>query len=153
MRLEKRHFSPPQQSQEHSVVKLGASDLQGILDLYDKAYPGNWFDPRMLATGQYLGIEDGGTLIAIAGIHVYSPTYQVAALGNITTHPRFRGKGLSTYLTAVLCRQLFQNVDWIGLNVAASNTPAIRCYKKIGFAEHSKYEEVLVKSREPVAGG
>ena len=144
MKLEKDLFSPVLEPQSQRAIHLQQGDLQRILTLYKDAYPGNWFDPRMLETGQYLGIEDAGRLVAAAGIHVYSPQYKVAALGNITTHPDFRGKGLSTLLTSSLCRQLFETVDWIGLNVAQSNIAAIRCYSKIGFVEHCRYEEILV---------
>jgi ribosomal protein S18 acetylase RimI-like enzyme len=147
MKLEKDQFSPAPELQSQRVIQLKQGDLERVLTLYDQAYPGNWFDPRMLETGQYLGIEDAERLVAVAGIHVYSPQYKVAALGNITTHPDFRGTGLSTRLTSSLCRQLFETVDWIGLNVAQSNRAAIRCYSKIGFVEHSRYEEILVTGR------
>jgi ribosomal protein S18 acetylase RimI-like enzyme len=147
MKLERDLLSPVLEPQSQRAIHLQQGDLQRILTLYKDAYPGNWFDPRMLETGQYLGIEDAGRLVAAAGIHVYSTQYKVAALGNITTHPDFRGKGLSTLLTSSLCRQLFETVDWIGLNVAQSNIAAIRCYSKIGFVEHCRYEEILVTGR------
>ena len=147
MKLEKDRFSPALEPQNQRVIHLRQGDLQRVLTLYREAYPGNWFDPRMLETGQYLGIEDAGRLVAVAGIHVFSPQYKVVALGNITTHPAFRGKGLSTLLTSSLCRQLFETVDWIGLNVAYGNHAAIRCYSKIGFVEHCRFEEILVTGR------
>ncbi len=65
---------------------LTAADLPALQTLYAAAYPGNWFDSRMLGTGQYVGIWQGDRLMAVAGIHVYSPSYKIAALGNITTH-------------------------------------------------------------------
>lgn len=52
---------------------LDADDLPALRRLYDVAYPGNWFDPRMLDTGQYVGVRDGGELVAVAGVHVFSP--------------------------------------------------------------------------------
>jgi len=143
-----RHSLPERfYGQNQRDIHLRQGDLQRVLTLYREAYPGNWFDPRMLETGQYLGIEDAGRLVAVAGIHVFSPQYKVVALGNITTHPAFRGKGLSTLLTSSLCRQLFETVDWIGLNVAYGNHAAIRCYSKIGFVEHCRFEEILVTGR------
>ena len=54
----------------------------------------------MLETGKYFGIRREGILVSVAGIHVYSPEYDVAALGNITTHPDFRGQGLGRKVTA-----------------------------------------------------
>ncbi len=147
MKLERDLFSPVLQPQSQRIIHLQQGDLRRILTLYRDAYPGNWFDPRMLETRQYLGFEEADRLVSVAGIHVYSPQYKVAALGNITTHPDFRGKGLSTWLTSSLCRQLFETVDWIGLNVAQSNNAAIRCYSKLGLVEHCRYEEILVMGR------
>jgi ribosomal protein S18 acetylase RimI-like enzyme len=145
MRLAREAFKLPSQPDRFEVVNLNEQDLARIHALYEKAYPENWFDPRMLATGQYLGIVQD-RLLAIAGIHVYSPVYRVAALGNIATDPDCRGEGLGTYLTGQLCRQLFDTVDRIGLNVRQSNQAAIRCYRQIGFVSHCQYEELLVQN-------
>jgi RimJ/RimL family protein N-acetyltransferase len=130
------------------VVRLAPADLPEIAALYDVAYPGHWFDPRMLQTGHYYGIRQGGgitkgggALLSVAGVHVYSPRYRVAALGNITTHPEARGRGLATLATAKLCQELLHSVDQIGLNVRADNASAIACYTKLGFTKIGEYGE------------
>ena len=124
-----------------SVERLEAADLPAIEALYAASYPGNWFDPRMIETGHYYGVRQGGALLSIAGVHVYSPQYRVAALGNITTHPEARGRGLATLATARLCQELLKTVDHIGLNVRADNASAITCYTKLGFTKTGSYEE------------
>lgn len=124
---------------------LGIQNLAEIQALYEASYPGNWFDPRMLETGQYVGLRDeNNSLISIAGIHVYSPAYKVAALGNITTRPDKRGQGLGTLVTAGLCKILLQTVNAIGLNVKADNQAAIHAYEKIGFEKVAVYHEWTV---------
>ncbi len=123
---------------------LSEADLPEILQLYAEAYPGNWFDARMLQTGQYIGIRRDGVLAAIAGIHVYSPRYRVAALGNVTTHPRWRGQGLAGAAVTQLCRRLLSTVDTITLNVKASNTSAIGVYSRLGFTLAAEYHEYHV---------
>lgn len=60
----------------------------------------------MIETGHYLGAFEGEEVVAIAGVHVYSERHRVAALGNVATHPRRRGQGLATAVTAALFRQL-----------------------------------------------
>jgi len=125
------------------AVLLSKENLNEILDLYKVSYPGNWFDPKMLETNQYFGIKKNNKLTCIAGIHVYSEKYKVAALGNITTHPEFRGKGFGKIVTAKLCLNLLKTVDHIGLNVAVDNLPAISVYKKLGFEIVSSYEEFM----------
>ena len=125
-----------------TVVPITKSDLSELNALYRVSYPGNSFDPRMLETGYYYGIQQGGDIISVAGIHVYSQHYKVAALGNVTTHPDFRGQGLGTAVCAKLCQELLRTVNHIGLNVKADNTSAIASYKKLGFeiiAEYSEY--------------
>jgi GNAT superfamily N-acetyltransferase len=131
------------------VIRLSASDLHDITQLYTQSYPGNWFDSRMLATQQYFGIRQDNALVSIAGIHVYSETYRVAALGNITTHPAWRNKGLGALVTARLCQSLSENVDHIGLNVKADNQPAIACYQKLGFKIIASYGEFMVHIKRP----
>ncbi|MDO9069304.1 MAG: GNAT family N-acetyltransferase [Deltaproteobacteria bacterium] len=129
------------------AVQLAARDKGEILEFYSSAYPGNWFDARMLETGQYFGLRQKGRLASIAGIHVYSPKYKVAALGNIATLPEFRGQGLGTRVTAALCRNLLKSVDIIGLNVKTDNADAIRCYQKLGFKITGEYNEFMANER------
>ena len=128
------------------VVRLTKNDLDQMLRLYEESYPGNWFNPRMLETGQYFGIKIKNRLVSVAGIHVYSERYKVAALGNIVTHPDYRGNGFGKSVTARLCQSLSENIDHIGLNVDADNTIAISLYEKLGFEIVSPYYECMVFS-------
>lgn len=130
-----------------NVSSLSASDLPQIEELYRVSYPGNWFDPRMLETGQYYGVRQHGGLVGVAGIHVYSERYKVAALGNVTTHPQFRGQGIATSAVAKLCKELARSVDHIGLNVKAENTGAVASYERLGFERIAIYEECTVEEK------
>ncbi|MFJ8689425.1 GNAT family N-acetyltransferase [Micromonospora wenchangensis] len=120
---------------------LGAADLPALRDLYAVAYPGNWFDARMLDTGHYVGVRDGDALVAVAGVHVWSPTYRVAALGNVTTHPAVRGQGLGGQVVAALCARLAASVDHVTLNVRADNAVAVRLYERLGFTRVAGFGE------------
>ncbi len=123
---------------------LSIKDEKEILAFYREAYPGNWFDARMLETGHYWGVRIDGRLAAVGGVHVCSARYRVAALGNIATHPDFRGRGLAGDVTAAICRKLLNDVDEIGLNVKSDNVPAISCYRRLGFETTAVYREVLL---------
>jgi predicted GNAT family acetyltransferase len=129
-------------------VALSAADTEDLLALYAASYPGNWFVPRMLETGLYYGIRRGRALVSVAGVHVYSPHYKVAALGNIATRPDARGRGLATAVTARLCHELLlQGIEHVGLNVKADNPSAIACYEKLGFQRVADYGEYRVEPK------
>ncbi len=130
-----------------NTYPLTEIDLEEIQSLYQSSYPGNAFDPRMLLTRQYIGYRINGKLISIGGVHVYSPTFRVAALGNITTHPEYRNQGLGRTVTAKLCLSLQENVDVIGLNVKQDNFPALSLYRSLGFEISADYGEFLLKKR------
>jgi ribosomal protein S18 acetylase RimI-like enzyme len=127
-----------------SVVGVSTADQAGIEQLFADSYPGNWFDPRMLETGQYYGVRQGEKWTSVGGVHVYSPEYRVAALGNVTTHPDSRGQGLATATCARLCRELQATTDYIGLNVNQSNKSAIHCYQRLGFEQKASYGEYML---------
>jgi GNAT superfamily N-acetyltransferase len=143
MRLDDANI--PGQVNTAAAEQLGPADEADLRLLYGEAYPGNWFDPRMLETGCYYGIRDGGKIVSAAGIHVYSPRYKAAALGNITTHPDYRGRGLSKSVTARLCQELRKTVDYIGLNVRADNAAAVAAYTRLGFVPYAAYEEYMLE--------
>lgn len=124
---------------------LSMSHLSEIISLLEKAYPGNYFEPRMLETKQYYGIRRSGELVSAAGVHVYYRRYRVAALGNVTTHPDYRGKGYGTTVTAKVCKSLLRDIDHIGLNVKADNISAIKCYERLGFEVIDSYGEFEVE--------
>ncbi|MDG4810141.1 GNAT family N-acetyltransferase [Micromonospora sp. WMMD1120] len=128
-------------------VPLGSADLPALRELYARAYPGNWFDERMLDTGQYLGVREGGQLVAVAGVHVYSPAYRVAALGNVTTRPGWRGRGLGAAVVAALCVRLRESVTHVTLNVKADNVAAVRLYERVGFTRVADYDEWTLTAR------
>jgi predicted GNAT family acetyltransferase len=97
----------------------------------------------MLDTGRYVGIRRDGRLACVAGVHVWSPTWRVAALGNVATLPSLRGSGLATSACARLCRVLLDDgIDVVSLNVRADNAAAIRAYEKLGFTRAAEYVEV-----------
>jgi ribosomal protein S18 acetylase RimI-like enzyme len=130
------------------VIPLSREHLPELEALYQAAYPGNWFDARMLDTGQYVGVRSAqGALICVAGVHVFSRKYRVAALGNITTHPDFRGQGHAATATAGLCTRVLDQVDVIGLNVHTDNHAAIRTYQKIGFEIVTTYHEWMLERK------
>jgi len=135
----------PLKINDPNIRKLSPDDLKVVTDFYRTAYPHNWFDKRMLETGKYFGYFAGETLAGVAGVHVYSAKYSVAALGNIAVLPAFRGRQIGFRLTSVLCHDLVQTTCTTGLNVRSDNAAAIKLYKNAGFEITGRYEECLFK--------
>jgi len=131
---------------DNNIKRLTINDIQIINEFYSAAYPDNWFDKRMLETQEYFGYFAESKLAGIAGIHVYSEEYKVAALGNIATHPDFRGQQIGYKLTSHLCVDLSSQVNYIGLNVKSDNIAAISCYRKVGFEIIGSYDEYLIRN-------
>ncbi len=142
-----RDASRVRKAECRDVAPLGPGDMEEALAFYQESYPGNWFDERMLETGRYYALRVGGRLVSVAGVHVYSKRYRVAALGNIATHPAHRRKGYGTRVTARLCQALSGEVEHIGLNVKADNEVAMRCYQRLGFEIGAPYGEFNVARR------
>lgn len=127
------------------VQPLSTAEVDQLTRLYQSSYPGHSFDPRLLETGQYFGLVHRGELVSVAGVHVYSSAYRVAALGNITTRSDQRGRGLAAQTIARLCQSLLTQVDHVGLNVNVENQAAIRCYERLGFEWVATYEEWMIE--------
>ncbi|TVQ22438.1 MAG: GNAT family N-acetyltransferase [Spirochaetaceae bacterium] len=125
-----------------SLHRLEAGDIPALRDLYAAGYPRNWFDADMFAHGRYFGVRHGEALIAAAGTHVCAPSYGVAAIGNVATHPDYRGRRLARVVSAALCASLSRDVAHIGLNVHAANHAAIAVYRTLGFVDVTRYCEL-----------
>ncbi|HET59070.1 MAG TPA: GNAT family N-acetyltransferase, partial [Chloroflexi bacterium] len=141
LKMVHRHPEKIKSIDTSDVTPLYRTHLPAIEKLFSSAYPGNFFDARMLDTNLYYGIWAGDTLQCAAGIHTYSSHYGVAAIGNVTTLPVMRGKGLATKVCARLLSALQAKVDVIALNVKADNVPAIQVYHRLGFETVAEYDE------------
>jgi len=129
------------------TIPLTVRDSVDMVQLYQESYPGNWFDLRAVEIGQYFGLRQDGRLVSVAGVHVYSEDYKVAALGNIVTHPAYRRRGYARQVTARLCQSVLEKVEYVGLNVKANNDAAIACYTGLGFEIIAPYGEFTLAAR------
>jgi len=142
LKMKLGEFRPTDISNNDSIRRLEPTDFQKLHDLYEHSYPGHYFNEKMLTTGKYFGWFEGDQIIGVAGIHVFSPEYRIAVLGNIAVDPKHRGQGIGTKLTSHLVEDLLPETDTICLNVKADNPAALTSYKKLGFEIVCEYEEV-----------
>ena len=129
MTLEARDFQPV----AGEVVDVTLADVPDLRALYAFG-GGDAFSPEEITRGVFCGIRQADQVIAVAGTHVVSESGRIAALGNVMTHPDWRGRGLASIATsAVVARLIDRGVSTIGLSVSRENAAAIRVYEKLGF--------------------
>lgn len=138
MALQRADFTPPPDTS--GVTPLGHRDTGALMRLY-AFYPDHFFEPFQLDSGLYFGIHRDNQLVSVAGIHAISDRDGVAAIGNILTHPNYRGQGLSGKCTSTLLTHLFKRVALATLNVLRDNTPALHSFERLGFRTHRVFYE------------
>ena len=124
------------------VEPLGAADAGELNRLYRLGF-GSWLPPQAIADGVYFGIRVNGRLVAAAGTHVIGRRARIAVVGNVLTQPEFRGRGYAQATTAAVTARLLEFCDHVVLNVRSDNPPALNAYRRIGYAEHVRFEERL----------
>ncbi|MGI4895762.1 MAG: GNAT family N-acetyltransferase [Janthinobacterium lividum] len=112
------------------AVVLGAEDVEEMLDLVQRTKPGP-FGARTRLLGNYLGIRDGGRLVAMAGERLRPPGF--TEISAVCTDPAVRGRGLATRLVLAVAHGIRERGETPFLHAAAVNTRAIRLYESLGF--------------------
>ena len=125
------------------AVRLDAGDTRHLNRLYELGLT-SWLPAESVASGVYFGIRRGTRLIAAAGTHVISPTYRMAAVGNVYTDREYRGQGHAKVVTSAVTAELLTRVDEVVLNVRADNPAALAVYAALGYRAHTQFEERLV---------
>jgi RimJ/RimL family protein N-acetyltransferase len=124
-----------------SVMRLDVSHMPLLEELYAHG-GGDAFRQRSLELGVFYGAFEDERLVAVTGTHIVSECERIAALGNVMTHPAYRGRGLATRVTRAVCAELLdRGIEQIGLSVSRSNEAAIHVYEKIGFKRHVLFYE------------
>lgn len=136
MSLTAQTFQRPTQPDLPVAERLTKHDLLALLALYD-LFPTGHFRPGLLDEGLFYGVQAEGRLVAAGGTHVLARPYGLAVLGNVFTHPDWRGRGYSQAVVAALVADLLaQGCQDVILNVDVDNPPAMRVYTKLGFQPH-----------------
>jgi GNAT superfamily N-acetyltransferase len=121
---------------------LTAADIPAMLALVEITHPGP-FSPRTIELGDYIGVFDGDTLLAMAGERIAPPGY--VELSAICTHPDARGRGLAAALTLNLAARAQARGETPFLHVFADNTVARALYAKLGFSLRSMLHLAVVR--------
>ena len=125
--------------------RLGPAEYELVAGSFLAFYPGGVFSKWML-DGLFLGIFEGGRLIACGG--VIAQTASVANIGNFLTIPDARGRGLARSIAVTLAHLLADR----GTNVATlttteENIAACRAYEAAGFRCFDRRIQINLSAR------
>jgi len=126
-----------------TVERLLPVEIGELNKLYQLGFA-SWLPSSAIGDGVYYGMRVNGRLVAAAGTHVVSPAARLAVVGNVLTHLDYRGRGFATAVTGAVTAELLRTCDQVVLNVRADNPPAINAYRRLGYAEHTRFEERLI---------
>jgi RimJ/RimL family protein N-acetyltransferase len=124
------------------VRRLLPIDIGDLNRLYQLGFA-SWLPSSAIADGVYYGMRVGGRLVAAAGTHVISRQARLAVVGNVLTHVDYRGRGYATAVTGAVTADLLRSCDQVVLNVRSDNPPALQAYRRLGYAEHVRFDERL----------
>jgi ribosomal protein S18 acetylase RimI-like enzyme len=116
---------------------LGQQDAGALASLY-AIWPESRFQSSRLRQGyQYMGIRDGGKIVAVAEQVLAARNDGLAVVQGVLVEPAWRGRGLAGAVTAALTARLFADgAQDVVLDVRDSNTPALAAYDRIGYRRH-----------------
>jgi RimJ/RimL family protein N-acetyltransferase len=135
---------------KREAVRLTGRDIAAINRLYSTEGSSSTYQARHIEDGVYFGVYIDNLLIAIAGTHVVSASEGVAVVGNVFTHPLYRGQGLATIATSATTAHLLENCPLVVLTVEQENLPAVRIYQRLGYETQCTLHETPLVRKEPV---
>jgi ribosomal protein S18 acetylase RimI-like enzyme len=134
---------------ELPTVALAGVDIRKVNSLYSSEGGPSYYVPEHIDGGVYRGVVQDGRLVAVAGTHVVSRGEGVAVIGNVFTHPAYRGRGLATNATSAVTEALLGYCDHVVLTVDPNNTPAVAAYARLGYQEVCQLVEASAARRDP----
>ena len=135
---------------EATATHLVADHIPEINHLYSLEGGPAYYRPSHLEEGVYCGVFDSDRLVSIAGTHVVSEDEGVAVVGNVFTHPRYRGHGYATAATSAVTALLLERCPLVVLTVEEGNDPALQVYQKLGYTAHCSLHESPLIRKEPL---
>ena len=118
-------------------------DAAQIAQLEKLCFSEPWSERQLLETMEdpkgvlYVAVQDDdGQVLGYAGLHdIVGEGY----VDNIAVFPQFRGQGIGEALTRALVEYMrCAALEFLTLEVRASNLPAISLYEKLGFRQEGR---------------
>ncbi len=114
---------------------LGDADAPAMQALAALTRPGP-FHAHTNRLSDFLGVEDGGRLLAMAGERMQPPGH--AEVSGVCTHPDAQGRGLAAALSWQIAARITARGQRPFLHVWPENHHAVALYHRLGFAESGR---------------
>jgi len=131
-----RHDESPLPEGNIEAVPLSAADVTDMLALVELAQPGP-FRSRTIELGRFIGLREGGRLIAMAGERMWIDRYREVSA--VCAHPDARGRGHARALTARVVNRMLAAGETPFLHVLSSNAAALELYRALGFETRAEF--------------
>jgi len=128
------------------ATRLMPAEIGDLNRLYDLGFS-SWLPADSIRHGVYYGVRVDGRLVAAAGTHVISREAGLGVVGNVMTHRDHRSQGLAKLTTGAVTAELLRSCDHVVLTVRSDNPPALAAYRALGYQEHTRFEERVVRRR------
>ncbi len=131
-------------------AELGAADAGDMVALAQLTEPGPFLE-RTFEMGRYIGVRDGGRLVAMAGERIKPPGW--IEISGVCTHPDARGHGYASRMVANLLAHCVAHDQRAFLHVVVgspSEKTAVSVYQGVGFRRRREvYGHVLLRNADP----
>lgn len=124
-------------------VTLGAGDAAEMQALVAATRPGP-FGPRTHQLGRYVGVRDGGRLVAMAGERLRVPG--ATEISAVCTDPAYQRRGLAAALVSGLVGEILARGERPFLHVADDNHGARRVYEALGFTVRARIDALILRT-------
>ncbi|MET1159561.1 MAG: GNAT family N-acetyltransferase [Thermoprotei archaeon] len=86
---------------------------------------------EIIRKNRYYGVFRDSKLVAVAGRYIALP--EVWVIGDVFTHPEYRGLGYGKIVTSAITRDAITSGAYAYLHVNKENTIAVKVYEKLGY--------------------
>jgi ribosomal protein S18 acetylase RimI-like enzyme len=124
---------------------LGTQDVAEMLALVAATRPGP-FGPRTIEMGRYVGIRDGGRLVAMGGERLRLPGH--TEVSGICSDPAARGRGLAEAIVRAVASEIQSRGERPFLHVlegSPSEKTAVALYARVGFTERCRIRLAILR--------
>lgn len=130
------------------VRRLAGSDAFRVNSLYRSDGTPAFYTADNINQAVYFGAFEEGRLVSVAGTHVISTVDEIGVVGNVFTHPLYRGRGLGRVVTSAVTKEVLESCREAVLSVDPANAAALRAYDVLGYKEVTRLIEGPAVRRE-----